>query len=115
MRKYGVDIVSANLDKTGIKKKKATIQDVASLAQVVPSTVSHVINGTAPISAETQERVWEAIDRLNYSPNALARALRQKRTRLIGVVLQDISSEFYARCAASILEAAREDNYVVLL
>ena len=115
MRKYGVDIVSTNLDKTGIKKKKATIQDVASLAQVVPSTVSHVINGTAPISAETQERVWEAIERLNYSPNALARALRQKRTRLIGVVLQDISSEFYARCAASILEAAREDNYVVLL
>ena len=61
MRKYGVDIVSVNMDKTGIKKKKATIQDVANLAQVVPSTVSHVINGTAPISAETQERVWDCL------------------------------------------------------
>lgn len=95
--------------------KKATINDVAKLADVVPSTVSHVINGTAPISAETQERVMAAIEELNYSPNALARALRRNRTRLIGVVLQDASSEFYARCAASIMEAAREDQYIVLL
>ncbi len=95
--------------------QKATINDVANLVGVVPSTVSHVINGTAQISQETTEKVLSAIEKLNYSPNALARALRQKSTRLIGVVLQDISSEFYAKCAASILEVAREDHYVVLL
>ncbi len=102
--------------RTGTKKvQKATINDVANLAGVVQSTVSHVLNGTAPISQETTERVLKAIEKLNYSPNALARALRQKSTRLIGVVLQDISSEFYAKCAASILEEARKDHYVVLL
>lgn len=101
--------------KKAARNKKPTIGDVANLAGVAPSTVSHVINRTASISQETQEKVQAAIDKLNYSPNALARALRQSSTQLIGVVLQDISSEFYAHCAASILKAAREDNYVVLL
>jgi len=107
--------VEVSEKKIAAKNRKPTIGDVASLAGVAPSTVSHVINGTATITTETQERVQAAISKLNYSPNALARALRQKRSQLIGVVLQDISSEFYAHCAASILKAAREDNYVVLL
>lgn len=94
---------------------KVTISDVAKLAGVVPSTVSHVLNGTAPISSTTKERVLRAVEELNYSPNALARALRQKRTRLIGVVMQDVSSEFYAHCAASMLEEARKDKSVILL
>lgn len=105
-------------DKTGEKsilKKKATINDVANMAGVVPSTVSHVVNGTASISKETKERVLAAIEQLNYSPNATARALRQNKSGLIGVVLQDISSEFYAKCAASLLKSAHEDNYNVLL
>jgi len=98
-----------------VKPKKATMQDVAKLAGVVPSTVSHVINGTANITPKTKERVYSAIQKLNYLPNALARALRQSRSRLIGVVLSDISSEFYARCAASILQMAQKDKNVVLL
>ena len=97
------------------KIKKPTISDVATLAGVVPSTVSHVVNNTAPITEETKRKVLSAIEELNYSPNAMARALRQEKSRLIGVVLQDIASEFYAKCAASILEAARADNYVVLV
>lgn len=94
---------------------KVTISDVARLAGVVPSTVSHVLNGTASISPSTKERVLRAVEELNYSPNALARALRQKRTRLIGVVMQDVSTEFYAHCAASMLEEARKDKSVILL
>lgn len=95
-------------------KKKTTIVDVAKRAGVAPSTVSHVIHGTASISEQTREKVQKAIDELRYSPNAIARALRKEQSGLIGVVLQDISSEFYARCAAAILEEARKDEYVVL-
>ena len=102
-------------DQLRTDKKRVTINDVAHLAGVVPSTVSHVLNQTASISEETRSRVLRAVEELNYSPNASARALRQKRTRLIGVAVQDISSEFYARCAASILEEARKDCYCVLL
>lgn len=98
-----------------LHSERVTISDVAKLAGVVPSTVSHVMNGTASISPSTRERVLRAVEELNYSPNALARALRQKRTRLIGVVMQDVSSEFYAHCAASMLEEARKDKSVILL
>lgn len=98
-----------------LHSENVTISDVARLAGVVPSTVSHVLNGTASISPATKERVLRAVEELNYSPNALARALRQKRTRLIGVVMQDVSTEFYAHCAASMLEEARKDKSVILL
>lgn len=98
-----------------LHSENVTISDVAKLAGVVPSTVSHVLNGTAPISPATKERVLRAVEELNYSPNAIARALRQKRTRLIGVVMQNVSSEFYAHCAASMLEEARKDQSVILL
>lgn len=98
-----------------LSSNKPTIGDVAKLAGVVPSTVSHVLNGTATISLDTKSKVMEAVEQLNYSPNAMARALRQKKTKVLGVVLRDISSEFYARCTASIFEEARKDGYVVLI
>jgi len=95
--------------------KKVTIVDVAKLSGVVPSTVSHVLNGTAQITDETKERVMDAIRKLDYKPNASARALRQKRTRLIGVALQDISSEFYAKCTASMLKESLKDKYALMV
>ena len=95
--------------------KKATMMDVARLAQVSVSTVSHVINKTAPISEATAERVRAAIDQLNYSPNLLARSLRHEKSHLIGVVMLDITSEFYGGCIEGILEQARKDNYNILI
>lgn len=96
-------------------RKKVTIKDVAKEAGVVPSTVSHVLHGTATISEETKQRVMEAVKKLGYSPNASARALRAKHSGLIGVVLPNVSCEFYAKCAAHIMAAAQKDKYTVLL
>ena len=96
-------------------RAKVTIVDVAKYAGVVPSTVSHVLNGTAQITEETKAKVLRAIEILHYTPNASARNLRQKRTRLIGVVLQDISCEFYAKCTASMLKEALKDNYALMV
>lgn len=95
--------------------KKATMMDVAKLAHVSVSTVSHVINHTASISDATTERVKAAIEQLHYSPNLLARSLRHEKSHLIGVALIDITSEFYAGCIESILEAARKDGYNILI
>lgn len=97
------------------ERKKVTIKDVAKEAGVVPSTVSHVLHGTATITQETKNRVMEAVNRLGYSPNASARALRSKHSGLIGVVLPDVSCEFYAQCAAYIMREAHKDKYTVLL
>lgn len=97
------------------RKTKVTIIDVAKKAGVVPSTVSHVINGTASITAETRERVLQAIADLNYAPNASARALRHNKTGLIGVALQNASIEFYTKCTAYLQREARKDKKVLLI
>lgn len=100
---------------SNIERKKVTIKDVAKAAGVVPSTVSHVLHGTASISDETKARVLKVIDELGYLPNATARALRSNKSGLIGVVVPDISCEFYAQCAAFIMKEAQKDGYTVLL
>ncbi len=72
------------------KTRSATIADVARLANVVPSTVSHALNGTAPISAEVRERILRIARELNYRPNAAARSLLSGRTMTVGMLVADI-------------------------
>lgn len=96
------------------KHRRSTIYDVAKRAGVSAGTVSHVLNGTAPISQETQARVWEAIRELGYTRNENARALRTADSKIIGIVLQDIASEYYAQCTAGILQRAQAEGYAVL-
>ena len=95
-------------------KRRSTIYDVAKLAGVSAGTVSHVLNGTAPISQETRVRVLDSVRELGYGRNENARALRTADSKIIGVVLQDISSEYYAQCTACILQRAQEEGYAVL-
>ena len=96
------------------KSRRSTIYDVAKLAGVSAGTVSHVLNDTAPISQETKARVWDAIRALGYTRNENARALRTADSKVIGIVLQDIASEYYAQCTAGILQRAQEEGYAVL-
>ena len=88
------------------RRNKATIVDVAKKAGVAISTVSHVLNHTAPISEETQKRVQQAILDLDYTPNMLARNLRQKYSNVIGVIVPDIENEFYANVSSGIIRRA---------
>jgi len=60
--------------------------DVAKRANVALSTVSYALNGTRPISAETRERIFKAIEELGYRPHALARGLASKRSRIIALL-----------------------------
>jgi DNA-binding LacI/PurR family transcriptional regulator len=92
--------------------------DVAKRAGVAVSTVSYAINGTRPISEETRQRIFAAMEELGYKPNALARGLASKRSRIIafhfpvperGVGLTEI--EFITSAA----NAARENGYEMVL
>ncbi len=96
-------------------KRRATMQDVADRAGVALSTVSHVLNGTARISAPTMAKVQMAVKELHYIPNNLARELRRDRTGLIGVIVPDLANEFYAKAATGFIRAAGEKGYTVLL
>jgi LacI family transcriptional regulator len=79
--------------------KPATIFEVAALAGVSKSTVSNVVRGAEGVAEGTRERVLEAIARLGYRPNVLARQFVQQRTTTLGVLVGDLDNPFYAEMA----------------
>ncbi|MCA1031018.1 LacI family DNA-binding transcriptional regulator [Bacillus timonensis] len=72
-----------------------TIKDVAKLANVAPSTVSRVIADNPRISEKTKERVREAMDKLGYHPNFIARSLASKSTQTIGLVMPSSANKVF--------------------
>lgn len=74
----------------------ADIKDVAAYAGVSISTVSRMMNETGYVSEDTRRRIEEAIRELNYIPNERARNLSRKRTGIIGVIIPDFQTPFYA-------------------
>ncbi len=90
------------------------MKDLAELIGVSRQTVSAVLNGKDWVSEETRQRVLQAIQDHNYSPNQHAVSLTGKRTRLLGVVLRDISNPFYTQVALGIENVARSSGYSIL-
>jgi LacI family transcriptional regulator len=78
-----------------VKSGPVTLERVAKLAGVSPSTVSRILNGTAVVSDEKRKAIDEAIAELGFIPNPVARGLAGGRTLSIGVVTQAIDSPFY--------------------
>ncbi len=93
----------------------ATIQDVARQARVSIATVSRVLNGGAPVSQVTRGRVLQVVADLGFQPNALARALHQKRTRSVGLLVPDISNPYYPELARGVEDAACDHGYSVVI
>jgi len=100
-----------------MKKKlnRSSIKDVAREAKVSISTVSSVINKTKFVSEEKQERVLEAVKKLNYKPNIIARGLRTKSTKTVGIIVPDIGSPFFAQIIKGMEEVARNRGYTLIL
>lgn len=94
---------------------RATISDVAEQAKVSISTVSRVLNGTAPVDEETAERVRTTIATLNYTPHAAARTLASRRTNTIGLLLLDIGGEFYTPLLRGIETVASQAGFDLLI
>jgi LacI family transcriptional regulator len=93
----------------------ATIKDVARHAKVSFTTVSHVINETRPVAAETAERVRQAITELGYKPSDVARALKSKRTRIIGMIVTSSTNPFFAAVTGGVERACFERGYSLML
>ena len=92
-----------------------TIKDVAKEAGVSLATVSHVVNGTRYVSPELTQRVKEAMQKLDYQPNALARSLRTNRTHTISLIVSDISNPFFASVVRGVEDAAAENGFRVII
>lgn len=97
------------------RKQAATILDIARESGVSKSTVSRVLNGQGHVSEEARKRVLEAVQRLDYTPNGLARGLSGRRTGMVGFVLSDISNPFFPEIARGVEDVARSLGYTVFL
>jgi LacI family transcriptional regulator len=93
----------------------STIAEVARLAGVSPTTVSHALSGRRAVSEATQRRVQEAMDAVGYSPRRAAQNLATGSTRLLGLIVPDISNSFFAELAKGVEEAAIDAGYNVVL
>lgn len=92
-----------------------TMRDVAKQAGVSPTTVSRVINRSGYVSQETRERVLAAIQELGYVPNVLARSLRSKQTKTLGLILADITNPFWTTVSRGAEDAANKAGFNVIL
>lgn len=93
----------------------ATMKDVARLAGVSTSTVSHVINNNRFVSEAVREKITAAITQLNYAPSALARSLKLNQTRTIGMLLTASSNPFYSEVVRGVERSCFERGYSLIL
>ncbi|MEI9747262.1 ribose operon transcriptional repressor RbsR [Moellerella wisconsensis] len=91
------------------------MKDVARVAGVSTSTVSHVINKNRFVSESIIKRVNEAIDALNYAPSALARSLKMNRTNTLGMLLTASNNPFYAEVVRGVERSCYERGYSLIL
>lgn len=91
------------------------IKDVAKKAGVSVTTVSRVINNRGYIGKDTRRKVEEAMEKLNYQPNQLARALKKNQTTFIGVIVPDSSHPFFAEVIKYIEINANKEGYQIII
>lgn len=102
-------------------KHSISITDVAKEAKVSIATVSNVLNGKGRVSPRTEKKVREAIERLGYAPNLLARNLKTNQSRLIGLVIPVVKpgrlqdNPFYWDLLSGIEEGARDRDFHIIL
>ncbi|MGO1245988.1 MAG: substrate-binding domain-containing protein [Oceanisphaera sp.] len=93
----------------------ATIKDVAQHAKVSTSTVSHVLNKTRFVSPEVTLRVEQAVKELRYAPSALARSLKVKETRTLGMLVTSSANPFFAEVVQGVEQRCFELGYSLAL
>ena len=94
---------------------RATIADVARRSGVSTATVSRVLSGAVPARAATRERVLAAAHELDYRPSGIARALKRRETRIIGLLITDIGNPFFPQIVRTIEDEAHRRGYGVVL
>lgn len=91
------------------------MKDVARLAGVSTSTVSHVVNNSRFVSDEIRERILKAVADLNYSPSALARSLKINQTRTLGMIVTTSNNPFFAEVVAGVERICYQRGYTLVL
>lgn len=98
-----------------VKKKRATIHDIARELKITASTVSRALNGNPSISEVTRKAVEEMAGKLNYQPNHIAAALRSGRSYIVGVIVPAADRTFFASIIRGIEEEIGQAGYSVIV
>lgn len=96
-------------------RKHITIYDIAREAQVSPATVSRILNGSGTVREEKRLRVQALIEKYNFQPNAMARALSDAHTRVIGMMLADVNNPYYNSLFTAVVNAAYQRGYATMM
>lgn len=110
-----IDTGNDNGDYLESMARKVTIQDIAKKAGVSNQTVSRVLNNKPDVSEETRKRIEQVIADLEYRPSDLARGLRSRSTRTIGLIVPDSANPFFAEIAKGVEEGGFAAGYSVML
>ena len=95
--------------------KTPDIRAVAAMAKVSIATVSRTINGSPLVSDRLTKRVWHAIEQLNYFPNSHARSLVSGRSRIFGIIVENITNPFFPELIQCFEEIAVAHGYEILV
>lgn len=95
--------------------QKISIIDIAQMANVSIATVSRVLNQRGRYSRETEKRILDLVEQVGYTPNTVAQSLRTRKSQSIGVIVPDITNEFFARIVRSIENAVVPCGYSVFV
>ncbi|KMQ68441.1 ribose operon repressor [Chryseobacterium sp. FH2] len=97
--------------------KRTSIKDIAKIAGVSVATVSYVLNKKegSRISDATKKKILEIAEAINYIPNKIARSLKTNKSKLIGLIVADISNDFYSNIARNIEDEAMKFGYTLLI
>jgi LacI family transcriptional regulator len=94
---------------------KVTIKEVAKLAGVSSSTVSRALSGRIPVDQKTKDKVLAAVKELNYQPNALAKGLKEGRTKTMGLIVPNICNPVFPLVSRGVEDTAKEHGYSLVL
>lgn len=92
-----------------------TIKEIAQTCQVSPTTVSNILNGRGKAGEETRQKVLQAVKEMGYQPNYIAQGLRNKRTRTIGIIAEDIAQFTTPGMIESIMEYCESKGYKTIV
>ncbi|MEO5591552.1 MAG: LacI family DNA-binding transcriptional regulator, partial [Chitinophagaceae bacterium] len=121
MRSFGPGCAGSDFERklkqvfTMIGPHQVTIKDIAKRLKISVSTVSRALRGSADISDDTRSLVLSVAEELHYSPNPIALSLRDKKTKVIGVIVQEIANNYCSSVIAGIEDIAFKMGYNVLI
>lgn len=97
--------------------KRASIKDIAKIAGVSVATVSYVLNKKEGqrIGEETKKKILEIAETINYVPNRIARSLQNNKSKLLGLIVADISNDFYSSIARHLEDKALKLGYTLII